>query len=234
MDEIAVQRFEILKKEFVTAEEIRAIFGINIGDSYTLPRLEGFIAKMSHNKNKIDGDKYSRYFVERFLQFYRLIPFNFAAIRLGMNEQSFKIVLEKLDEKGIIIQNTLNYPEDLIDESIIKDFHKFFNATQNTIFSSHTNYCYKLHLAIADELKYEVEAVFCQTSEYLKEPDKLYAHNTCYISKQPTSLKYTQYMNFGKPISLLPDLCSKLFLYQNRSELEKYVFGDIPDFSEFN
>lgn len=89
----------------------------------------------------------------------------------------------------------------------------------------HDSFCERLHQAITKELGIGVEKQPCATSVELSEEPILYSGTIDSLTLWPLSIKYQVLLDFGKPLNLPPDGCSKLTLAENLEELRPFVAG---------
>jgi hypothetical protein len=165
-----------------------------------------------------------RVLLEIFLQRQRMLPLKWMGARLGMNEQSAREILRAL-QAGVLPIVYEYFDKQLVLESFKDDLLQSLKSLRFRTFGSHSDFCRRLHEAVAQELGVAVQALMCHTSQELGEGNVLYAHDFDCITFEPLSVKHSAWLNFGKPLSLPPDRCSKLFLARNLAELQPALAG---------
>jgi len=166
----------------------------------------------------------SRYELEAFIQQKRLVPSKWMAARLGMTARSFDEVLPRLSTVGLRQQRYVVYPG-LIAESLSEDVVPAFPELKFRTFGSHNSFCDRLHEVIHSTLGIEVVKLYCATSTIMADDPRWYANNFDCITLQPLCGKHQMWLDFGKPLSLGPDRCSKLFYFENHDQLHSYFAG---------
>jgi hypothetical protein len=117
-----------------------------------------------------------------------------------------------------------------IDHDILGQIDEFRFRT----FTSHNNFCLRIHDAIEQTFQLKIEPEFDVTSRFLSNDQNEwdYAHDWDAITLKPVSLQYQVWLDLGKPMNLRPDCCSKLFYVLEKDILKDYVAGtgepDIP------
>jgi len=149
------------------------------------------------------------------------------AVQLGMTTDSLGKTVDGLISMGWIDVNDLTIPADLVDESLIRSIHTLFPSLNGVMFGDHSDFCRELHAAIRNEINVDVQTVLCSTSQAKGDNPVDIANSYCLISHEPMSIRNEIMMDFGKPISLPPDVCSRKFIEENRTELEQYTLTRI-------
>ena len=170
-----------------------------------------------------DGSWFDRHAFELFMQNRRLMPMRLAAARLGMTRRSLELVLTALEQNNWIVRNTLHFSDQIIYDGFLKEIVQLFPDLRNRIFSSHDNFCTRLHDAIGNDTGVRVDQLKCETAQYLEQDDFAYSYDA--ITGQPIGIRYEVWLDLGKPIRLRPDSCSSLLYWSNRGELAPHVFG---------
>jgi hypothetical protein len=220
-------RIENLRADFVSGEQMRDLIGVFPRDQYTYGRFRQYATLLSKRKIAEKDSLFSRFVFEGFLQHYRLLPRRSGALQLGMTSESLGQTIEALTLKGWIDINDLTMPSDLIDESFIRSIYTLFPSMQGVLFTDHTDFCRQLHEAIRNEFKITVDTVYCTTSQARGDNPVEIANSICVVSHQPSSIRNEIMMDFGKPISLPPDTCSRILIEQNLNDLKPFVLGQI-------
>ena len=146
------------------------------------------------------------------------------AARLGMNLDSFNLLLNHLPDLGMRQQRYEVYPG-LISESLTEDIVRNLPGLRFRTFSDHNSFCERLHAELAPILGREVEKLFCATSEVVQDDPKKYANAFDCMTLEPISGRHQMWMDFQKPLNLAPDRCSKLFYSENLVALQPYRAG---------
>jgi len=220
-------RLDALQREWITGQEAETLLGVNPFD----PSFEGMlIAYGRGGRMPFQGETVSRYALESFLLEQRLIPLRSAGARLGMTEDSLANVVSGLEDRGIIPPGRRELHH-TIGLDLIETLHRRLPGTRARTFSSQSDYCAKLHTELSS-MGITIEPLYCATSSLLREQPVKLAHDYCCVSRQPTSLSNRVYMNFGKPLRLPPDVCSRLFFFQHQDELNKFLLGSSPQVSD--
>jgi len=225
-------RIEALQRDWITPEEAKDIVGVNPWD----PSFEGVLLAYGQTLRSSPSpfkDGYvSRFILEGFLQDHRFMTERAASVRLGMTQESFLKVLGALEERGLVPPSR-GCPVGTVSFDVVDNIHQRLPGPhKKQLFISQSDYCAKLHTAIKNQLGIEVDPLYCETSQALKEMPLIYAYDYCRISKEPTGLPNRIYMNFGKPLRLAPDICSRLFFFRHQEELNALVLGSPPELGD--
>ena len=102
-----------------------------------------------------------------------------------------------------------------ISESLPDDLIRNLGSLRFRTFSDHNSFCERLHAEIDKSLELKVDPLFCTTSDRLEDYPKQFAINFDCITLEPVSGKHQMWLNFGKPLYLAPDRCSKLLYAEN-------------------
>jgi hypothetical protein len=221
------ERLDALQRDWITGQEAMALVGVDPFD----PSFEGMLIAYGQTLRggrwPFKEDKVSRYLLESFLLDQRLISVPNAGARLGMTAASLLTVVSALEDKGLVpagrreLANTISL-------DLIESLHRRLPGTERAqTFSNQSDYCAKVHAALVG-MGIAVEPLYCETSRFLGEQPMKLAYDFCRISQQPTSLANRVYMNFGKPLRLPPDVCSRLFFFKHQDELGGFLFGAAP------
>lgn len=150
-----------------------------------------------------------------------------------MKRESFDEVLDIMQEKSIIAINNLDFFEQTIDETFIREFNRHFPSLQFRIFSDHNDFCICLHEAIMEDLGVKVTSIRCVTSEALGENPAVFAHDYDAVTLDPIGIRYQVWLDFKKPMNLRPDACSLKLYAEQKDILRPYVFaGNEPEIPE--
>lgn len=238
MNETESKRLGFLcRGQFVSADYFSDYYGLSwpLPDD-VLPDFEQWRNSHQHCV-ATDSRQGSRLELERFMQHNDLIPKKWMAARLGMQVASLNALLDQLNELGMKRQRYVIY-EDLIADSLREDLAARFPNLRLRTFGDHNSFCERHHQEIIDTLRIEVQPLFCATSTELNDEPKQYASSFDCITMKPLCVKHQLWLDFGKPLNLPPDRCSKLFYVKNREALRDYYAGshepdDLDQYQEF-
>lgn len=219
-----------LPQEWVPFEVIELLHGTKRDDAQLWGAFQAWSLRLRRPREVLRPSEVNRHTFESYLQQSRLLPEKTAAVRVGMSIDSFQNVLATLDEKGIIVVNTRDFSQQVVTESLIREFHNIFPALQNRTFGDHDDFCSRLHAAINDDLGIQVEPVYCETSEALGQEPADFAYDYDCFTGKPIGLRYQVWLDFKKPINLRPDACSMKLYVEKEDQLKPLVFaGRVPD-----
>ena len=217
-------RLELLRSgPCVPARYIQEYYGLN----WPLPEKadDDFRQQMKSRPARYacQAEECPRYQVEAFLQNNRLMTKKLSAARLGMKEESFTLLLASLPRLGLSRPYEV-YPT-LILETLRDDLTQNLPDFRYRTVGDHDSHCRRLHQALHDSLGLKIIAEYCHTSIELGEQPPHYAKTIDNITLSPLSVAHQVWLDFGKPISLPADLCSKLFYADNRDALSGCLAG---------
>lgn len=223
------RRLEELKEPWCSAAFIEELYGLNLQqDKAVLGRFRAWSERFwREDVVKQSGGSYHRHALETFLQISELLPRKWAAVELGMDQDSFDKTLAGLARKSLLPPGVVDDP--LVAKGLVRDIHRLFPALARTAFTTHSAYCARLHVAIEKDLGVNVTPLHCVTSEALAEDPLEYASDFDAITLEPVGTKYQVWLDFKKPINLKPDCCSLKFFAAEEDTLSPYVMrGDEP------
>lgn len=224
-----------LKDEWVPLDVIKSLFGVKDDDELLWNHFVTWARQLPTPREVLQSSpiRISRHAFESYLRYNQILPLKQAAARLGMKESSFAQLLPILEDKMLIIMNHIHFSSQFVPESWLRGFHTTFPDLRHSIFSTHSDYCAQLHVAIKKNVEFDVEPILCETSVALKQEPPDYAYEYDCLTDAPIGLRYQVWLNFGKPISLRPDACSLKLYSEHEDILRSYVFGgripEIPD-----
>ena len=169
-------------------------------------------------------DLISRYEIEAFMQQRSVVPKKWMAAQLGTDPASLDRVLEGLSEIGMRRERYEVY-HDLIDRSLPRDIVSSLPSLEFVTFSNHDSFCERVHAELFDVLRIRLEPLFCATSKLVHDDPPRYASDFDCITLEPVSGIHQMWLDFGKPLELAADRCSKLLYAGNREELRPYCAG---------
>ncbi len=171
----------------------------------------------------------SRFELEDFMASYQMVTKKWMAASFGMTPGSLDALLDKLDVLGM--QRSRYDLGEFVAEVFSDDLPGKLPELRFRLFGSYGAYCKRIH----EELRkahIDVQPLFCATSEKMGDDPLLYARHFDCVTLEPLSTKHSAWLDFGKPMTLPTDRCSKLFYFNNRSCLAPYAAGSEPDHPE--
>lgn len=221
-------RLAELTAEYCTAEYVSDYYGFVAGDA-AFTRAERWGAMLRSPRPLRRDSGIDRRLLERFLQNAQLLPRKWAAAELGMIRDSFDLVVAQLAAQGPFLTIGQEVSPDLVSKGFVSSFSSLFRATANlTNYSSRSAKCRAVHDAIQQELGIAVTPLLCETSRRLvattNEPPDCASGFDC-ISLEPVSQTHQVWLDFAKPMSLPPDVTSKLSFAAYPDQLRTHLFG---------
>lgn len=171
-------------------------------------------------------DKVDRYAFEMFLQSQRLASRNEMAAALGMRAESLDALLPRLPEIGLSKRYDVYGRGHIIDRSLDDGLIQTLDDLRFRTFGSHDGFCKALHDRLRKALDVEIEELFCKTAERLGD-QRRYASTWDDVNIEPLSVGHDVLLDFGKPIMLGLDRCSKQFYAENQEEMREYLAGEV-------
>lgn len=176
-----------------------------------------------------------RYAFETFLKSQGLASRNEQAAKLGMTPPSLDRLLEHLPEIGL--PKKYQVYRGIIDGAVGEDLVRTLEGLRFRTFGTHDSFCELLHGKLRAVLGIEIDPLYCATADKLGDA-RMFASTWDNITLLPLSVKHGVWLDFGKPFSLSPDRCSKLFYAENRDVLRTYIAGrdeprDLEQYSDF-
>ncbi len=230
------RRFATLQSEWCDQRLIQELYGIDLNREAKFFKHFKIWVEQRKGRAINDAGAIHRYRFETFLQSTRLLTKKWGAIRLGMSADSLDALLTKMDATGLVFSY---YPSNeshaLVGEKIDHDLLEVFEEFRFRTFSSHDDFCRRLHGAIEGQYGLKVEPEFDFTSKKLSgDKDQwCYGHDWDAISLEPVGLQYQVWLDLGKPMNLRPDCVSSFFYAKERERLKDHVAGSTePDLSQ--
>lgn len=230
----AKQRLDQFQRAMWSFNEIRDWFGCDLEEApqHLLAQYRIWAARYDDTMKVLDlsGKLIHRNLFERFLQDRELIPIRHAALRWGMNVESFISVLEALHTKGMI-SNTEKEGEFqwVFRKTFVSDIHHRFSNISRIIFASFPSYVRRLHSEIQSCLDVEPASAYCATSVALREDLLDFGYRLDCITSEPVGLGRQIWLDTRKPIQLELDGCSWLTMARFYDSLNGSVLGNMPD-----
>ena len=233
MDKAMEHRLSELRDPFCSYELIDALYGLgDPPDDEVMGRYRAWYRRLRLRTDGERPDQVNRFWLETFFQRSRLLPKKWAAVRLGMAEESFDEVLDALDTDGIATRSEVQPVGSLVSEEKVRNFHELFRQTQRRVFSDNSDRCRRIHKAIGETYHVKVQPVYCVTSEALAEEPLLFAGHFDAINGDPVSVRYQVWLDLGKPMNLRPDGCSLKLYWAEREALRPLVFPGVEPLEE--
>ena len=208
---------------------MRDLVGVNPDDPWFAPRLTVFMTRLRRGITlRDDQGRYSRHVVELFLQFHRVKPVETVCYELGMDSESLRLTLDGLEQHGLLVRNTLDFPDSVVGEELIRNIHRMLPSVAYDIFEDHSSYCRELHRAIESDLGVAVVPQYCVSSVALGDEEPDLSYSRCCVSHAPIGLRHKVMLDLGKPMRLAPDEISLRLFVKNRGVLRALVFGSEP------
>jgi hypothetical protein len=219
------QRFDFLREgPCVPVEYVRDYYGLTWPLSVDLRQdFEAWRGRLRRPAHCGD-EAVSRYELESFMQQKDVETKKSMGARLGMTVDSLEQVLSHLSGLQMRRQRYDVYP-DLVARSLSEDLVRNLPGLKFRVSSDHNAFCARLHSELQNELKIEVEPLFCATSDILQDDSRQYAREFDCITLAPLSGRHQIWLDFRKPLNLGFDRCSKLFYAENREALRPYCAG---------
>lgn len=222
MTEPQRDRLDMLRRQppCVPDDYLLDYYGLRFGDAARrlYDRWRGTI----RNGDRCGRDA-DRVLLELFLQQQKMTSHRWAGASLGMREDGLRELLARREELGLV--PVYEYAGELVLEAFKEDLLRAIPSLRFRTFANHSDLCRRLHEALATGFGIRVDALPCDTSEQLGETPPLYASFFDCLTLQPVSAKHSIWLNLGKPISLPPDRCSRLFFARNRGALDFATAG---------
>ena len=208
----------------VTTDYLAEFYGLNWPWSGEIR--QDFDAWLARSPRRIswDEERPSRFLLEAFFQDQRVQPKKWVACQLGMKVESFDRIMQKITNLGLRPRRYEIYPG-LISTSFGKDLDAHLPRMKFRTFGDDNSYCELLHDDLKKELEVEIEPELCATSTQLDENPRWFARTFDNLTLEPLSIRHQMFLDFGKPLYLKSDVCSKLFYVQNRRDLLQFHAG---------
>ncbi|MGC9260321.1 MAG: hypothetical protein ACP5I8_09655 [Phycisphaerae bacterium] len=143
---------------------------------------------------------------------------------MGMTVNSLDTLLSHLDDLGMQA-NLYTAGSEFVRESLSEDLARHVPGMRFRTFGDHQSFCARLHVELKKAINLDVEPLFCATAERLKErPHRFAAYFDC-LTLEPLSIRHSVWLDFGKPLNLPPDRCSKLLYVKNPEILRPFLAG---------
>jgi len=227
-------RFEMLQEREVDDAYVREYYGIEglAGNA----DLTADMAKYRETlpKPPVCGPgRFDRYVIEGFLQTRKLLPKKWEAARLGMKPAMLETVIARRLDLPTPLRKEYVFYGCLIDEELGDDLIRVLPGLRFRTFSHHESFCERLHDALRTSLGISEQdmrdaKLWCATDQALGaqgDYPRRYAQYFDCLTCQPLSTAHQVWLDFGKPLFLSPDRCSKLFYVRHEEQLAPYAAG---------
>jgi hypothetical protein len=174
-----------------------------------------------------------RYVLEGFFGASGVLPLRWAAARMGLQPPMLQRIIQHLDELPLPRAKRYLYFECLVDKDLSEDMVRYLPELRFRTFSDHESFCRQLHKALMQVLGISEEdmhaaSLWCETDRELSnagmgEYPRRYGYHFDCLTCQPLSSAHALWLDLGKPLSLAPDRCSRLFFARYRDDLNPYV-----------
>jgi hypothetical protein len=192
-----------------------------------LSDFEQMLANFRHRPELAD-DRAPRFHIERFLDLQELDSPRFAAAKLGMTQDSLQALLPRLPEIGLRTNYEPYRGIGLIGRSLSEDLTRKLPGLRFKTFGTHDAFCELLHKALKNVLGFDAVPLYCATQDEMAAAEngyRMFAATWDNLTMLPLSVKHQVWLDLGKPLSLAPDRCSKLFYARNRERLIGHLVG---------
>lgn len=223
------RRLDLLCQRSVPPEFILELFGVDV--SRFAAQFSSWLS--ARNKQPSSDGLVDRYLFESFMLANRVEPMKFAAASLGMVEDSLRDILQRLPKIGLTRDYEV-YPN-LLDRGLEDDLISALPTTRFRTFGDHESFCLRIHADLETTTGTRVSPLHCWTSGRIQEYPHRFAKTFDSISLQPLSIRHQVLLDFGKPMNLAPDRCSKWLFAQNYSTLHEFLAGhrDPEDWEDY-
>ena len=159
-----------ITSQFIGYDVVKKLYGIDRTDKNLWGLFRGWGNLHRKDREIQNSTSIDRYAFEAFMQKSGLTTHRLAAVELGMTESSLRKLLDLLQEKGIE-SPIISVSKSLLPQQYINSFYEQFEEMQHRVFSSHCDYCERLHKAIESKYSIAVEAVLCANAKAIVEHD---------------------------------------------------------------
>lgn len=154
--------------------------------------------------------------LEMFFQDQRILPKKWMAAQLGMTVESMDQVIQNLWKIGMRSQRYCFYKE-FICKTLRDDLIDHLEKIRFKTNDNHNDFCNGLHDSLNNKLGIKIQGLYCDAANHLNKTDFAYDYDC--ITCLPLGPNQQVWLDFGKPIYMCPDRCSKLYYKQNRETL---------------
>ncbi len=221
------KQLDALKTPWCDQNWASVLYGLELRkEELLLGRFRTWAMRFKKKKNVMNSGGIDRFAFESFLQFSQLLPFRYAAARLGMTEASLREILDKMSAEGILSYNMTQDTQGTVSKRLVDDFVQFFPRLSREMPDEHSEYCRRLHETLRTELNIEIESLICDTSKQFRDEPREYAYEFDMLTSEPVSVKYQLWLDIGKPVSLKPDVFSVKTFFSHKKLLKNHLFGN--------
>lgn len=228
------ERLEQLKSEWCNIETFNKIYGIDFSSKNSCKIRDLFLTWANSFPYKREcfrdnNKQVNRWLFELYLHHQNLLTARKAGIQLSMTKEDMIMVISKMMSKNMPISGWwLEYSSDIIDATFISNLSGYFPSLRYKLFNDRYIYIQSLHEVIAQDLDIPIKYVkpyYSGSTENSNESDDHYATEFDIITDKPFVSHQQVWLDFGKPISLKPDICSIFTYASHEQELKKYLFS---------
>lgn len=223
------ERIEAARERRCNFAFVREYFGLDFASDEALRRDFLFWMRQRRNDEPLSDETVDRWWLEMFLQDRRLLPVKWAALQLGMTQESFMELRRELGQAG---PQLMYHPSpDLVGSSFEQDvFGQFQLRTRPASANGHdplhhNSTCQRIHAWIADEFGFVVQPEYCRTSRRVGHQPPHFAKYLDILMLEPVSPVYQVWLDFGKWLTLPPDRCSLYGYAVYQAEVARYLAG---------
>ncbi len=201
------EKLKRLSARYCDYQLIADMYGPEVAVGWVHGQWRAFLFRQGFSQppEALAGETYDRHSLENFFQKEEVLPVRWAAVRLGMHQDSLLEVLEFLSQSGRM--PPWYAASQLVQERLVKEMHRLFPELQWKVFSGHTSRCRAIHEAIEKAGGPKVVPLMCETAQLLGEEEEL-AHDYDAITGEPVGLRHQLWLNTRKPLNLRADVCS--------------------------
>ena len=225
--EIIAGRIDQLKGEWCDFGTIKAIYGIDFGsESDIKKKFCDWVNSFEKKRDCFLEKKVNRWLFELFLQKNDLMTTKQAAISLAMGREDFeKIIFQMIAKEMIFKSYEAKLRNSVIDKAIVNNLSKCFPSLQFTLFTDRFVYIKILHDTVKKELEIEINPIFPCFAEKNTE----YATDYDILTDEPMASHNGVWLDFHKPFSLKPDICSIYTYCKNQGDIDQFLFSDVDE-----
>ncbi len=228
-------RIHQLKSTYWANEQIVSLLGIDLRTEGSLAdRIQKWSDRFRARSELTNNQgHHNRNLIELYFSEHDLHTWKWAAVQLGMTEQSLHDTANALRTTTGTFEGDTTISNSLVNTTKTSVLYRQFPAIRNKIFASHSSMCKQLHDCIRTDLEINIEDLRCTTSTRLGEdvdnrgPD--FARNFDAITLDPIGTKYQVWLDTGKPIELRPDACATDVYFSFEEVLKEHLYpGSSP------
>jgi len=235
MNSTEARRLEMLRGRMVDEQYVRDYYGVDhIADARELREdMQAYRNSTFRSPPDEPPGLFDRYVIEGFCQARGLLPRKWEAARLGLRVEMLETILQRRLELPTPLRKEYVQYGCLVEESLTEDLVRSLPDLRYRTFYDHETFCERLHWALRNSLDITEEdmwhaKLWCATDATmgdLADYPRRYASHFDSLTCQPLSLAHQLWLDFGKPLFLGADRCSRLFFVENEASLQSFVAG---------